>query len=384
MGADPESLFGGTEHLLELIELIYSSIGNPPLWSTVLDRLGQAAGSHDTFLFVDTLDPAMPKAFISSTSQPESLQQFVSYYASVNILAEPCDRAFAEGEVRYGHWVVSDEELERSEFYNDFFRRFDMHYSFGIKTTFAPDRAPIYLSCQRSKRLPAFTERDGAVLKLLLPHLQRAFALHHQMISMRSGMAALGASLDMFDHAVFGLDQTGRVVLSNPHGEALLRTGDGLVHRDGHLAACSPAQDQHLQSLLRSVLAPELSLGLSSGSALLLNRASGSPPLRVTVVPFVSSLAIGHGAVVALMLVSDPNSRPTPRSALLQALYGLTPTETRVAAHLLQGIELREASERLRMSLETARFHLKRIFAKTGTRRQTELVRLMLSLPGTE
>jgi DNA-binding CsgD family transcriptional regulator len=29
-----------------------------------------------------------------------------------------------------------------------------------------------------------------------------------------------------------------------------------------------------------------------------------------------------------------------------------------------------------------ARFHLKRVFAKTETRRQSELVRLMLSFPG--
>jgi DNA-binding CsgD family transcriptional regulator len=34
------------------------------------------------------------------------------------------------------------------------------------------------------------------------------------------------------------------------------------------------------------------------------------------------------------------------------------------------------------IALETARFHLKRVTAKTGTRLQTELMRLMLSLPG--
>jgi DNA-binding CsgD family transcriptional regulator len=34
------------------------------------------------------------------------------------------------------------------------------------------------------------------------------------------------------------------------------------------------------------------------------------------------------------------------------------------------------------ITVETARFHLKRVMAKTGVRRQTELVRLMLSLPG--
>jgi DNA-binding CsgD family transcriptional regulator len=66
----------------------------------------------------------------------------------------------------------------------------------------------------------------------------------------------------------------------------------------------------------------------------------------------------------------------------MRALYGLTPAEARLADLLLEGCEVREAADRLRTTLETARFHLKRVLAKTGTRRQTELMRLMLSLPG--
>jgi DNA-binding CsgD family transcriptional regulator len=49
---------------------------------------------------------------------------------------------------------------------------------------------------------------------------------------------------------------------------------------------------------------------------------------------------------------------------------------------LLKGLEVRGIADRLGITIETARFHLKRVLAKTGTRRQTELMRLMLSLPG--
>jgi DNA-binding CsgD family transcriptional regulator len=67
----------------------------------------------------------------------------------------------------------------------------------------------------------------------------------------------------------------------------------------------------------------------------------------------------------------------------MRQLYGLTPTEARLADLLLEGLEVREISNRLSISVETARFHLKRVLAKSGTHRQTELIRLMLSLPGT-
>jgi DNA-binding CsgD family transcriptional regulator len=62
-------------------------------------------------------------------------------------------------------------------------------------------------------------------------------------------------------------------------------------------------------------------------------------------------------------------------------LYGMTPTECRGADLLLEGLDTRELVQRLSITLETARFHVKRVLTKTGARRQSELVRLMLSLP---
>jgi DNA-binding CsgD family transcriptional regulator len=66
----------------------------------------------------------------------------------------------------------------------------------------------------------------------------------------------------------------------------------------------------------------------------------------------------------------------------MRQLYALTPTEARLADLLLQGLDVREAADQMQTTLETTRFHVKRVLAKTGTRRQTELMRLMLSLPG--
>jgi DNA-binding CsgD family transcriptional regulator len=66
----------------------------------------------------------------------------------------------------------------------------------------------------------------------------------------------------------------------------------------------------------------------------------------------------------------------------MRKLYKLTPAEGRIADLLLEGLEVREVSQRLGVTLETARFHVKRVLAKTGVRRQSELVRLMLGLPG--
>ena len=68
--------------------------------------------------------------------------------------------------------------------------------------------------------------------------------------------------------------------------------------------------------------------------------------------------------------------------APLQIRYGLTPSESRLALRLATGESLRVAAAALDISYETARTTLKRVFEKTGTHRQTELVIVILSAAG--
>lgn len=63
---------------------------------------------------------------------------------------------------------------------------------------------------------------------------------------------------------------------------------------------------------------------------------------------------------------------------LLVCLYGLTPAETRVTRHLLRGYTLKEAAKKLGIAVTTVRSHLKVVFEKTGTSRQSELIRCVL------
>ena len=65
----------------------------------------------------------------------------------------------------------------------------------------------------------------------------------------------------------------------------------------------------------------------------------------------------------------------------LQRLYGLSPAEAELAAGLASGLSLAEFAEETERSVETARKTLKRVFAKTETGRQGELIQRLLSGP---
>jgi len=65
---------------------------------------------------------------------------------------------------------------------------------------------------------------------------------------------------------------------------------------------------------------------------------------------------------------------------LLRWHFGLTSAEARLALHLVTGETLRSAAAKLSISYQTARTHLKNIFKKTATGRQTQLVLVILTV----
>ena len=74
----------------------------------------------------------------------------------------------------------------------------------------------------------------------------------------------------------------------------------------------------------------------------------------------------------------DRHSQRNRREQLVD-LFGLLPSEARLAWELAQGRTIAEAATELNLTLETARNYSKKIYSKTGARGQVELVRIILT-----
>jgi DNA-binding CsgD family transcriptional regulator len=114
-----------------------------------------------------------------------------------------------------------------------------------------------------------------------------------------------------------------------------------------------------------------------------LSRPSQRRPLALLVSPLrlPEDAAFRAAQSVAAVFVSDPERGSETIPDLLCRLYGLTPAEGRLASLLLAGRTLAEAAEMVMVTVLTARTVLKRILAKTDTRSQSHLIRLMLTGP---
>lgn len=85
---------------------------------------------------------------------------------------------------------------------------------------------------------------------------------------------------------------------------------------------------------------------------------------------------------VALFFSHRGHSELVPFKAL-EALFQLTPMESRVAWAFAQGMRSEEIAQTFNISMTTVAFHKRNIFQKTQTNRQADLVALLLTLPAT-
>jgi len=114
------------------------------------------------------------------------------------------------------------------------------------------------------------------------------------------------------------------------------------------------------------------------GGSCLVDRAGGAPLSVLIVPPPFGRLDIVDDRPAALLFVADLARRQAEQLDRFRRRHALTPAEARFVAEIAKGDGLKAAGQRLGITLGTARTHLTHVFEKTGTRRQAELVGLLL------
>jgi DNA-binding CsgD family transcriptional regulator len=224
------------------------------------------------------------------------------------------------------------------------------------------------------------------MFEILKPHLCRAAQCFRQFSFLESVSKAATAALDHLPMGLILVDAAGGVLTMNRGAQEIVACNDGLRSLDGGLAAANRTESEALRGLIAAAARTGQGRGLHPGGAMALSRPSMLRPLSVLVAPigrevWANGLDLGGERAAAVVFISDPEARQETPAELLRRFYGLTPAEARLAEAMAEGGPLSEAAERLGIGRETARSHLKQVFAKTGTHRQAELVRLLLTSP---
>ncbi|KAA0573520.1 helix-turn-helix transcriptional regulator [Azospirillum sp. B21] len=185
--------------------------------------------------------------------------------------------------------------------------------------------------------------------------------------------------VDRFDLAVLLVDAETRLLFANRAAEELLQAGQVLRLRNGIVEVACRSENRAFRDAIATCLR-RVGDGIEQGdTALPIILGRGPAPLSGCVAALPADLCgIGQGKAVASLFLVDPQGWHRPSMTQLQACFGLTPAEAALALEILVGDGLQACAGRLGISQTTARTHLGHVFEKTGTRRQAELVRLLL------
>ncbi len=218
----------------------------------------------------------------------------------------------------------------------------------------------------------------------LSPVLERYVRLWWMHRRERQRADTFGAALELSDIGVLLLDRRGAVIFSNQMAEKLLSMNDGLVRGFDSLVARHLDDAARLQAALQSAVALNRRGGAPEGDEwqqaplFTVRRESKARPLILTVLA-VRRRAVDPDDAAAIVYVLDPQHDMRDLVEPARHIYRLTDTEAKLVARLVKGLTLLEAARDMGVAEATARTYLKQIFGKTGTNRQTDLVRLMLA-----
>lgn len=266
--------------------------------------------------------------------------------------------------------VMSSAAFQRTAFYQDWCRPQQIETLLGAEIT-RDHRGIALLGLGRDR---PFGDTELSKYRKFMPDLRRVIAIRLRLMEADLQNARLRVLLDEVSTPILLTDQTGRLLHANQTAERLFRAGDVLLVRTGRLAATTEHETDALRLLIRKA-------GSGGGGAnLYLTGAGRRFEVLVVPTPTHHDWSEGSDSCVAVFVMHS-GDRSDRRPALLRGLYGLTPTEATVASLVSNGTGLSAAASALGIKISTARTHLHRIFDKTGTHRQSELARLIVSLP---
>ena len=369
-----------------LVGHIYDAALDSSRWPSFMERLASSLNAGIGMLWLHDFGAARYSfdtdggnlSTVTGLDAP-TLAEFSAYYGARNVWV-PNASQLAEGSITVSSVLYPDALLKRTEWYDGFLRKCDLFYAVGSSIV-KEEKRDVKMSFVRSERAGRYDEAELHLVRQLMPHLRNAVLLHRNLYRLKTLAASAIAALDRVPMGIVLLTSSGRLMHANRRAHELVHATAALrFEPSGCLKATTLAATGCLQRLIRDAVGTAVGKGVSPGGALRLAGRDGRRlHLLVTPLPLESSPFEADAA--AAIFCSDPDAAAGAVARHLECMFGMTPAEARLTEALVGGQSLRQYAEARRLAMSTVRTQLKAATAKTGTRRQADLVRIVLTGP---
>jgi DNA-binding CsgD family transcriptional regulator len=222
-------------------------------------------------------------------------------------------------------------------------------------------------------RATAYTQDDVEKLRALCPHIRRVMTISELLERRTVERDNLAEVLDRLAVAVIMVDPKQRIVHTNAAADEVLTGGGPLTSAHGVLTSQNA---ENREALRQAVNAADLDL-----KSMPLEGRDGQF-MVATVLPLTSGLRQACAQPLTASAAVFVHHAPSVDEGLvttLSAAFRLTGAEARVMAALLEGLQIADIAERYGVTINTVRTQVQRLFDKTKTNRQPDLMRVVAS-----
>lgn len=350
----------------QLLQSLYEGMFETPLWRRFLDAvLAKTEARYAALMFRPVDGESEVQLYAGTPPKPDLHRIYVEDddRESIRYRTMRPGRAYALEDLFDQH------EPRHQAYFDSVMRPQGLTHMRSIRVA-EPGGIDLWLSLWGGKQIGPTT---GALLTALAPHLQIALRAYAALERERFRSSVTARAIERLKMGWMTLDGQCRILEATPNVEQLFQWGMLLRRgRYDRLTPSSPLIDRQLTALIKSYGA----MGEGKSQAF---RLSQDPWVDMLVTPAHEPMLTGTAKPVAIIYVSGDRRSQAERCEQLVDLFGLLPSEARLAWMLAQAASIAEAADALGLTIETARNYSKKIYAKTGARGQAELVRIVLT-----
>lgn len=349
----------------DVIAALFASLLDAEPWTGFLHRLAAAAAVGWATLILTPRNGTQPGLILTPGADPGVGLEYRRRLFAIDPFT-----GLPEGKVSHFRDVVSAQALDRTVAFQAWMEGTSSLEVIGVDLR-EPGGLELRLRLTRAATQPPFEAAELRRLQRIVPHLRVALRLFDHLAATETEKRIFAGAVAQLAVGVVILDRDGKVVRLNGRATAILAERDGIAMRAGAVLL----DDTELGRQLHARLAqPEVATPL----ALRIERPSGRGDLLLVVSSAnAPDYVTASGGPATVLFLNDPSQSPRVLPEALRDLLGLTRSEAGIAADIGDGMTLVQIAARHGISPNTVRSHLRSIFAKTGVKRQSQLVHLV-------